>query len=130
MINAKKINKERLFRRKKRIRAKISGTAQKPRLSVFRSLKFISAQLIDDVQGVTLLSASQHELKDTDLTAVESDGRKLVGRMLKAYQVGVLLAKKAKDQKIETVVFDRAGRDYKGRVRMLAEGARQGGLRF
>ena len=104
-----------------RIRAKIAGTAQKPRLSVFRSNKDIYVQLIDDDAAVTLAAASS---KDKDITAqagTKSDKSKLVGQAI---------ARKAKELGIETVVFDRGGNLYHGRVKAVADGAREAGLVF
>ena len=109
-------NQNRL-RRKVRIRAKICGTAARPRLTVFRSLAQITAQLIDDNAGKTLVSATTKEAKaKADLKG--------------AKKLGTLLAKKAKDAKIEVVVFDRNSYKYHGRVKALAEAAREGGLKF
>ena len=105
-------------RRRNRIRAKISGTATAPRLAVFKSLKYIYAQLIDDENGVTLASA-------TSLTA---KGKK--GKTENAKSVGVEIAKKASEKKITKAVFDRGGYIYTGRVKALADGAREGGLNF
>ena len=104
-----------------RIRAKVSGTAQKPRLSVFRSNTEIYAQIIDDVNGVTLSAASSRE-KDIKAQA----GTKVE----KSFLVGQSLARKAKELGIEKVVFDRGGNLYHGRVKAVAEGARDGGLQF
>jgi len=104
-------------RRKIRIRAKISGTKARPRLSVYRSLKGIYAQLIDDEAGIVLASSSS--LKTGQANNVEA-----------AKKVGLELAKKAKAKKIETCVFDRSGYLYHGRVKALADGAREGGLQF
>ncbi len=104
-------------RRKKRVRAKISGTAQKPRLSVFRSNTHIYAQLIDDVNGVTLANAS--DLKSKKGNKTES-----------AQAVGKAIAEAAKKAKITECVFDRNGYKYHGRVKALAEAAREGGLKF
>lgn len=101
-----------------RIRKKIRGTASRPRLSVFRSNKGIYCQLIDDTSGQTLAQASTKE------TSVE--GTKLD----RAKAVGLEIANKAKSLKLESVVFDRAGYLYHGRVKALAEGAREGGLQF
>lgn len=106
-------------RRRARVRAKISGTAKRPRLSVFRSLKHINAQLIDDTRSKTLLGASDMELKKEKKNKTDI-----------AFMVGELLAKKAKDKKISSVVFDRASNKYHGRVKSLAEGAKKGGLKF
>lgn len=105
-------------RRAKRIRSTIAGTAERPRLSVFRSNRFISAQLVDDVKGVTLAQA-------TDRKAV-AKGTKLE----RAAEVGKMLAKAAGEKKIAEVVFDRGGFLYTGRVKALADGAREGGLKF
>lgn len=106
------------YRRHKRIRAKIFGTSQVPRLCVFRSNKHIYAQIIDDEKGHTLVSAKDMELKE----------KKKKSDM--AFELGKLIAQKAKKLKIERVVFDRGGYLYHGRVKRLAEGARQAGLKF
>jgi large subunit ribosomal protein L18 len=105
--------------RKKRNRAKISGDAQRPRLNVYRSLKHVYAQLIDDTVGKTLVFANESEIK-------AKKGKKTD----KAKEVGLLLAKKALEKKISQVVFDRAGFKFHGRVKAVAEGAREGGLKF
>jgi large subunit ribosomal protein L18 len=104
-----------------RIRRKISGTAQKPRLSVFRSNSEIYAQLIDDQNGVTLAAASS---RDKDIAAQK--GPKVEMSKL----VGQAIARKAKDLGLEIVVFDRGGNLYHGRVKAVADGAREGGLQF
>lgn len=104
-----------------RIRKKISGTSQLPRLSVFRSLKNISAQIIDDENGVTLVSASS---MDKDLN-IENGGNVEASKL-----VGAEIAKKAKKAKINKVVFDRGGYLYHGRVKALADAARENGLEF
>lgn len=109
----------RRIRIRRSIRAKISGTTVKPRLSVFRSNKEIYAQLIDDVNGNTLVSASSQELKSAKGTKVELS--KVVGQKL---------AEKAVSSGIKEVTFDRGGYLYHGRVKALAEGAREGGLKF
>ncbi len=103
-----------------RVRGKVSGTAQRPRLNVFRSLSNIYAQLIDDVKGVTLVSAS----------SVEKDFNQYGGNKEAARKVGELLAKRAIEKGYTEVVFDRGGNIYHGRVQELAEGAREGGLKF
>lgn len=108
------------MKRQKRVRAKISGTAACPRLSVFRSTKHIYAQLIDDVAGVTLAAASSMD-KGFDANGGNKDG---------AFKVGEMIAKKAAEKGIADVVFDRAGFLYHGRVASLADGARKGGLNF
>ena len=111
------------IRRRKRIRLKIKGTPEQPRLSVFRSARHIYAQIIDDVASVTLVCASSldKELAGKIKTGGNKDGSK---------QVGTLLAKKAKAAGIKKVVFDRGGYLYHGRVQALAEAAREGGLEF
>ena len=103
-----------------RVRSKISGTAACPRLDVFRSNSNIYAQLIDDVKGVTLASAS----------TIEKDFEGAKGNNEAARKVGQLIAKRALDKGIECCVFDRGGYIYHGRVLELAEGAREGGLKF
>jgi large subunit ribosomal protein L18 len=110
---------QRRNRIKNRIRKVISGTAAKPRLSVFRSNKEISVQLIDDVSGKTLVATSSKALKDAKGTKIEV-----------AAAVGKALAEKAGKAAIETVAFDRNGYLYHGRVKALADGAREGGLKF
>ena len=110
--------KQRL-RRRRRVRAKVRGTADRPRLSVFRSNRGMGAQVIDDVAGHTLAAVNWTE---ADVKALQS--------MEQAKRVGALIAERAKSAGIETVVFDRGGYRYHGRVKALAEGAREGGLRF
>ena len=119
MVSKKDSNKQRL-RRHKRVRGAVSGTAQRPRLNVFRSSKNIFAQVIDDVQGVTLAAAS----------TTEKDFRECGGNKEAARKVGKLIAERALAKGVETVVFDRGGYVYHGRVKELAEGAREGGLKF
>ena len=119
MINRPDTRSQRI-KRHKRVRAKISGTPERPRLCVFRSETNIYAQVIDDVNGVTLVSASSLE-KDFACEGTKSDAAK---------QVGLNVAQRAKAKGIETVVFDRGGYVYHGRVKALAEGAREGGLQF
>ena len=117
MVNKPDKNEARL-RRHRRVRGKISGTAERPRLDVFRSSKHIYAQIIDDVAGVTLASASSLE------KGFEGFG----GNIEAANKVGKMIAEKALEKGIKTVVFDRGGFVYHGRVKALAEGAREGGL--
>ena len=107
-------------RRHRRVRGKVSGTAERPRLVVFRSNRGIEAQLVDDAEAKTLASASHTQLKKT-FKGTKSD---------QAAEVGKLLAEQAKKAGIETIVFDRGGYLYHGRVKALADGAREGGLRF
>jgi large subunit ribosomal protein L18 len=111
-------------KKKIRIRKKITGTAERPRLAVYRSLTQIYAQFIDDVQGVTIASASSLSKEIAD------EVKKATSKVEKAKVVGKLAAKVAKEKGLETVVFDRAGYQYHGRVKALAEGAREGGLKF
>jgi large subunit ribosomal protein L18 len=108
-------------RAKRRVRAKISGTGDRPRLSVFRSNKQIYAQIIDDATGTTIVSAS---------SKIESIASKNATKLETAKLVGELLAERAKEAEIESVVFDRNGYVYHGRIQALADGARQGGLKF
>ena len=122
MINKIDKNEERL-RRHARVRKKISGTAEAPRMSVFRSLKHIYVQLIDDNKGVTLCSAST-EQKDVAAKVVK------LTKTEAAKVVGKTVAEKAKKLGIETVVFDRGGYLYTERVQALADGAREAGLNF
>jgi large subunit ribosomal protein L18 len=107
------------LRRRRRVRAKISGTAERPRLSVFRSNRGIFAQLVDDVAGRTIAAVNWIEPELRDL-----------GRMEQAKRAGELLAERAQAAGVATCVFDRGGYRYHGRVRALAEGAREGGLKF
>ena len=119
MVTKPDSNKARI-KRHARVRAKISGTAACPRLDVFRSNSNIYAQLIDDVKGVTLASAS----------TIEKDFEGAKGNKEAARKVGQLIAKRALDKGIECCVFDRGGYIYHGSVLELAEGAREGGLKF
>ena len=119
MIKRPNTNAQRL-KRHKRVRAKVFGTAERPRLNVFRSEKNIYAQVIDDVAGVTLVSAS----------TIEKDFTEYGGNKEAAKKVGMLVAERCKAKGIENVVFDRGGYLYHGRVKELAEGAREGGLQF
>jgi large subunit ribosomal protein L18 len=115
------------FWRHKRTRAKISGTAKVPRLCVFRSNKYIYAQLINDENGKIILAASDSEIKKTKKTAGK---KKVSGEISAAFEVGKSIAKLAREKKIKRVVFDRGGYKYHGRVKALAEGAKEGGLSF
>ena len=119
MVSKVDSNKKRLIRHK-RVRAKISGTAERPRLNVFRSLSNIYAQIIDDTTGNTLVTASSVE------KGFEGNG----GNKEAAKKVGAMIAERAKAKGITEVVFDRGGYVYHGRVKELAEGAREGGLQF
>jgi len=107
------------LRRRRRVRARISGTAERPRLSVYRSNRGVFAQLVDDTKGHTVAAVNWIEPELRKLSAAEQ-----------AKQAGQLLAERAKAAGIETCVFDRGGYQYHGRVKALAEGAREGGLAF
>ena len=119
MINRPDTRSQRI-KRHKRVRAKIAGTPERPRLNVFRSATNIYAQIIDDVNGVTLVAAN----------TLEKGFEGATGNAEAAKKVGVVLAERAKAKGIEEVVFDRGGYVYHGRVAALAEGAREGGLQF
>ena len=117
----KNVNKKAMrLHRHVRVRGKISGTPERPRLNVFRSNANIYAQIIDDVNGVTLVAAN----------TLEKDFEGACGNCEAAKKVGAVLAERAKAKGIEEVVFDRGGYVYHGRVAALAEGAREGGLNF
>ncbi len=111
--------RQRRQRRRYRVRSKVSGTAQRPRLSVYRSNRGVFAQLIDDIDGKTLAAANWTEPELSKLRGTEQ-----------AKKAGELLAERAKKAGVETCVFDRSGYRYHGRVKALAEGAREGGLEF
>src|SRR3954463_5601468 len=110
---------QRRLKRRRRVRAKVSGTAERPRISVFRSNRGVMAQLVDDVGGRTLAAVSWTE-----------DDLKSLPKMDQARRAGAVLAERAKAAGIESAVFDRGGYQYHGRVKALAEGAREGGLAF
>ena len=128
-------------RRHKKIRAKIKGTFGRPRFCIFRSNKHIYAQLINDERGEVLLSVSDLDIKkiraskkttvkDQKKGSKESKKEELSGKIALAYEIGSLIAKSALTKKIEKVIFDRGGYKYHGRVKALAQGAREGGLKF
>lgn len=119
-MDRNKLKRAQRARRHRRVRKRVSGSAAKPRLCVFRSLKHIYAQIVDDDSGVTLASASS-------LVACNGEGG---GNISAAAKVGGALAEQAKAKNIEQVVFDRGGYRFHGRVRALAEAARKGGLKF
>lgn len=126
------IKKQRRKRRHSRIKSKIFGTSQVPRLCVFKSVKHIYCQLIDDEKNKTLLSANDLEIKKTKIKKTkEEKGEKkeMSPKIAISYEVGKLIAKKAKENKIEKAIFDRGGFAYHGRVKALAEGVREGGLK-
>src|SRR2546428_12189424 len=107
--------------RRRRVRKKVVGSAGRPRLVVFRSAKHVYAQLVDDARGVTLAGASDRS------EGIHIDGK---GKTAKSFALGQLIAVKARERGITTVVFDRAGYQYHGRVKAVADGARKGGLEF
>ena len=117
----KKIEKKEIRNRiHRRIRRKLSGTAERPRLAVFRSVAHIYAQVIDDVKGTTLVSAS----------SVDKGGKTNGGNVSAAKAIGKLVAERAKEKGIKAVVFDRGGYQYHGRIKALADAAREAGLEF
>ncbi len=117
----KKIEKKEIRNRiHRRIRRKLSGTAERPRLAVFRSVAHIYAQVIDDVKGATLVSAS----------SVDKSARTNGGNVAAAKAIGKLVAERAKEKGIKSVVFDRGGYQYHGRIKALADAAREAGLEF
>jgi large subunit ribosomal protein L18 len=124
MEDINKIKRKRKARRHVRVRAKIKGTAQVPRLSVFRSNKHIYLQLIDDEKGKTIASVGDFKIKILKKGKAETTKIKL------AFEAGKALAELAKKKKIKTAVFDRGGFVYHGRIKAAAEGAREGGLEF
>ena len=119
MANHQRKKQQHLMSRKQRVRAVIRGTAKRPRLSVYRSNKAVFAQLIDDDKGQTLAHAKESDLKKEQLKQSKQE---------RAKAIGALLAERAKEVKVTNVVFDRGGRAYHGRVRAVAEGAREAGL--
>ncbi|HKW23951.1 MAG TPA: 50S ribosomal protein L18 [Ktedonobacterales bacterium] len=141
MIKKQYSNQARL-RRHQRVRKKVSGTSQRPRLAVFRSATQIYAQVIDDTRNHTLVAASSRDpqfaeeakktetLTESDETAAAIKGLTKNKRVVQAWQVGQVIAQRAKALGITSVVFDRGGYIYHGRVAALAEGARKGGLDF
>ena len=120
-IHSPKSRTELRHRRHLRVRQKVSGTAERPRLVVFRSLKHIYAQLVDDDRGVTLLGVGDAS------EGIQTEGS---GKVARGKAVGKLIAERAKAAGVSRVVFDRAGYRYHGRVQAVAEGAREGGLEF
>ena len=112
------------LKNKIRIRKKISGTSERPRIAVYKSLKQIYAQIIDDTKGETLISASSLS-KD-----IEAEIKSAKSKLDKSKVVGKFLAEKAKNKGINSVVFDRSGYRYHGRIKAIADGAREGGLSF
>jgi large subunit ribosomal protein L18 len=112
------------IRRHARVRAKVNGTATSPRLNVFRSLRHMNVQLIDDTVGKTLVSVH------TKTVSTDGEAGDRTGKILRAYLAGKAMAVLAKKQGIESIIFDRGGYQYHGRVKAVADGARDGGLSF
>lgn len=112
--------KDRKLQRKIRVRSKVKGTRERPRLSVFRSNRFIYAQLVNDEIGETIIGVSEKHLSDKTKPKKKESAK----------MIGMLLAKKAQEKKIKKIVFDRGSYAYQGRVRGVADGAREGGLEF
>lgn len=129
MKNHQKLKRKKHIKRHKRIRAKINGTSKRPRFSVFRSSKAMYVQLINDEKGKTLASAHSREIHKEPLKTAKTS-LKITKKVAIAYELGKLLAEKALKLKIKKVVFDRGGYKYHGRVKAIAEGAREGGLKF
>ncbi len=124
MIKPSVIQKSPLQKRHTRVRIKVSGTAARPRISVYRSLKHIYAQLVDDDAGKSILSVS------TKSKFIADQLKELKGKVDASKLVGKELARLAKEKNIDTAVFDRGGYQYHGRVKAVADGAREGGLKF
>jgi large subunit ribosomal protein L18 len=124
-----KTRREARVRRHARVRKKVTGTAERPRLAVFRSNRHIYVQLIDDATETTLAAASDAEVGDGGAADDGADG-KAGSKIRSAKEVGKLIADKAKGAGIDRVVFDRGGRRFHGRVAAIAEGAREGGLQI
>lgn len=121
-MNKEKIKNEKSIRRQARVRAKIEGTKERPRLCVSKSKRSLYLQIIDDTSGKTLASAHSREIKASKKSKEEPHGNE--------FALGKLIAEKAQAKKIKTVVFDRSGNRYHGRIKAAAEGARSGGLEF
>jgi len=123
-MNQQKLKNQKQQRRKNRVRAKIFGTAKIPRLSVFKSLKYVSVQLIDDESGKTIASANHKEVDKK----IKND--KMTTKVNQAFEIGKIIAQKAIDKKIKNCVFDKSGYKYHGRIKAVADGAREAGLNF
>jgi large subunit ribosomal protein L18 len=124
MKNKGKVRLEGRTRRHMRIRRKVHGTAERPRLTVYRSAKYIYAQLVDDLSGRTLMTVSSRD------QAIQSELKSAKGKIVAGKAVGKRIAEMAKERGIERVCFDRGGYLYHGRVKAIADGAREGGLNF
>lgn len=126
MKNLSKMKQQKRWQRHARVRSKVRGVEERPRLSIFRSNKNIYAQIINDASGKTLAHAQ--DLNEKELAKIES--KEFKGKIAHAYKVGQLVAKRALEKGIDKVMFDRGGYKYYGRVRAVAEGARDAGLKF
>ena len=128
------IKKQKRHRRHKKIRTRIKGTAQRPRFCVFRSLQHIYAQLIDDEKNNVLISVSDLDIKNPSTGKKKSSsgeaGAKRGSKENSAFEIGKLIAEKSKELKVTEVVFDRGGFIFHGRIKAVADGAREGGLKF
>lgn len=135
-MNKQKIKQQQRDRRRGRIRVKISGSKNRPRLSVFKSNKNLYLQLIDDSDGKTLASAYSEEIKSSFVASVSKDidvekaKKNKDEKYVIGFELGKLIAKKALGKKIKKIVFDRGGYKYHGRIKDVADGARKGGLEF
>ena len=127
-MDKEKIKTSKRKKRQIKIRSKIKGTHERPRLTVFKSNKGHFVQLIDDDKGFTLVSA--HSREAVSIKEKNDNAEKTGAKIASAYELGKLIAKKAAEKKITEVVFDRSGYKYHGRIKALAEGAREGGLKF
>ncbi|PIP18106.1 MAG: 50S ribosomal protein L18 [Parcubacteria group bacterium CG23_combo_of_CG06-09_8_20_14_all_35_9] len=125
-----RIKQQKRKRRARRVRIKIKGIKEHPRLSVFRSNKYIYAQLINDAKGETLLSVSQKEVLIKEKKKSKKDNLLFKGKIGIAYEVGLVLAQKAIKKGIKKIIFDRGRYKYHGRIKAVAQGAREGGLKF
>jgi len=125
-MNKQIAKNQRRYRRKAKIRSKISGSAKRPRLSVYRSNASMYVQLIDDKKGRTIVSAHTKELKDVKVSKDDELGKK----EKESFMLGELIAKKGIEKKIKEIIFDRGSYLYHGRVKAVGEGARKGGLKF
>ena len=123
--------RQKRLQRHRRVRAKIKGTGERPRLSVFRSNKHLWVQLIDDTRGVTIAAANDAEVNSAlERSAIKSGTKEKGTRAARAESLGMIIAARAKEKKIKQAVFDRGGHSYHGLVKAVAEGARKEGLKF
>jgi len=129
-IGVKKVRRSARERRKFRIRKHISGTAERPRLTVFKSSKYTYAQIVSDVSGETLVSASSREVDVVKVAQTAEAGAKSSKSIAAAFALGKVLAQRATEKKLSSVVFDRNGFLYHGRIKAVADGAREAGLNF